>query len=327
MPRPSALFAMTAALAASVSLPAHADMMFNRIASFAVADNLPADIDGNTETSSEIIAASEDGTMLAYSDSPLGAVGFVDITDPRTPKAGGIVRIDGEPTSVTIVGGKVLAGVNTSKSYTEPSGNLAVIDIASKAIESSCDLGGQPDSVAVSKDGNFLAVAIENERDEDLNDGEIPQLPAGDLKIFTLTDGVPDCAAMKTVVMTGLAEIAGDDPEPEFVAFNDAGEIAVTLQENNHVAIVDAATGSIVSHFSAGSVSLDKVDTKKDGAIAFTGKVDNAPREPDAVKWLDNNRIVVANEGDYKGGTRGFSIFSKTGEMLFDSGTAYEYEA
>ncbi|MBU0583313.1 MAG: esterase-like activity of phytase family protein [Alphaproteobacteria bacterium] len=327
MPRPSALFAMTAALAASVSLPAHADMMFNRIASFAVADNLPADIDGNTETSSEIIAASEDGTMLAYSDSPLGAVGFVDITDPRTPKAGGIVRIDGEPTSVTIVGGKVLAGVNTSKSYTEPSGNLAVIDIASKAIESSCDLGGQPDSVAVSKDGNFLAVAIENERDEDLNDGEIPQLPAGDLKIFTLTDGVPDCATMKTVVMTGLAEIAGDDPEPEFVAFNDAGEIAVTLQENNHVAIVDAATGSIVSHFSAGSVSLDKVDTKKDGAIAFTGKVDNAPREPDAVKWLDNDRIVIANEGDYKGGTRGFSIFSKTGQMLFDSGTAYEYEA
>ncbi|WP_457939525.1 esterase-like activity of phytase family protein [Mesorhizobium sp. 10J20-29] len=327
MPRPSALFAMTAALAASVSLPAHADMMFNRIASFAVADNLPADIDGNTETSSEIIAASEDGTMLAYSDSPLGAVGFVDITDPRTPKAGGIVRIDGEPTSVTIVGGKVLAGVNTSKSYTEPSGNLAVIDIASKAIESSCDLGGQPDSVAVSKDGKFLAVAIENERDEDLNDGQIPQLPAGDLKIFTLTDGVPDCATMKTVVMTGLAEIAGDDPEPEFVAFNDAGEIAVTMQENNHVAIVDAATGSIVSHFSAGSVSLDKVDTKNDGAIAFTGKVDNAPREPDAVKWLDNDRIVIANEGDYKGGTRGFSIFSKTGEMLFDSGTAYEYEA
>ncbi|MBU2190464.1 MAG: esterase-like activity of phytase family protein, partial [Alphaproteobacteria bacterium] len=83
----------------------------------------------------------------------------------------------------------------------------------------------------------------------------------------------------------------------------------------------------IVSHFSAGSVSLDKVDTKKDGAIAFTGKVDNAPREPDAVKWLDNDRIVIANEGDYKGGTRGFSIFSKTGQMLFDSGTAYEYEA
>ena len=45
MSRPSTLFALTAALAASVSLPAHADQMFNRIASFAVADNLPAEIE------------------------------------------------------------------------------------------------------------------------------------------------------------------------------------------------------------------------------------------------------------------------------------------
>ena len=51
------------------------------------------------------------------------------------------------------------------------------------------------------------------------------------------------------------------------------------------------------------------------------------PREPDAVKWLDNDRIVIANEGDYHGGTRGFSIFSKAGELLYDSGASYEYEA
>jgi hypothetical protein len=37
-----------------------------------------------------------------------------------------------------------------------------------------CDLGGQPDSVAASPDGRYLAVAIENERDEDLDDGVIP---------------------------------------------------------------------------------------------------------------------------------------------------------
>ena len=57
-------------------------------------------------------------------------------------------------------------------------------------------------------------------------------------------------------------------------------------------------------------MTLEKVDTKKDGAFAFDGKVENAPREPDAVKWLDNDRLVVANEGDYKGGSRGFTIFS-----------------
>ncbi|TIU89312.1 MAG: alkaline phosphatase, partial [Mesorhizobium sp.] len=93
----------------------HADMMFNRVASFAVAGNLPADVEKTTPTSSEIITATEDGMTLVYSDSPLGAVGFIDITDPKAPKAGGIVKIEGEPTSVVVIGGKVLAGVNTSE--------------------------------------------------------------------------------------------------------------------------------------------------------------------------------------------------------------------
>jgi hypothetical protein len=316
---------LTAALMASAALPANADMMFNRVATFAVADNLPADIKKETPTSSEIITATEDGNTLVYSDSPLGAVGFVDITDPKAPKAGGIVKIDGEPTSVVVAGGKVLAGVNTSESKADPSGNLTVIDIASKTIEATCDLGGQPDSLALSEDGKFLAIAIENERDEEVNDGAIPQMPSGNLKIVSLDGGAADCGAIRTVELTGLSEIAPEDAEPEFVAFNEAGEIAVTLQENNHIAIVDAATGKVTSHFSAGSVTLEGVDTRKDGALKFSGKVENTPREPDAVKWIDNDRIVVANEGDWKGGSRGFTIFSKTGEVVYESGASFEY--
>ena len=325
MPRHSTLLALTAALAASVSLPAHADQMFNRIASFAVADNLPADIEKTTPTSSEIITVSEDGNTLVYSDSPLGAVGFIDITDAKAPKAGGIVKIDGEPTSVTVAGGKVLAAVNTSESKAKPSGNLTVIDLASKKIESSCDLGGQPDSVALSADKSFLAIAIENERDEDLNDGVIPQMPSGNLKIVPIAAGVPDCGAIKTVELTGLAAIAPEDAETEFVDVNSLGEIVVTLQENNHIAIVNGKTGEIVSNFSAGAVTLENVDTKKDGRLSFTGKQENALREPDSAKWLDDNRFVVANEGDYEGGSRGFTIFSKTGEVLYESGPSFEY--
>jgi alkaline phosphatase len=326
MPRHSTLFALAAALAASVSLPAHADMMFNRIASFAVADNLPADIEKTTPTSSEIIAVSEDGNTLIYSDSPLGAVGFIDITDAEAPKAGGIVKIDGEPTSVTVAGGKVLAAVNTSQSKASPSGNLSVIDLATRKIEASCDLGGQPDSVALSADKSFLAIAIENERDEDLNDGVIPQMPSGKLKIVPIAAGVPDCGAIKTVELAGLAAIAPEDAEVEFVDVNSIGEIVVTLQENNHIVVVDGKTGDIVSNFSAGSVTLDKIDTRKDGKLSFTGKLESVLREPDSAKWIDDNRFVVANEGDYEGGSRGFTIFSKTGEVLYDSGTSFEYE-
>ncbi|WP_159589335.1 esterase-like activity of phytase family protein [Chelativorans xinjiangense] len=327
MGRHSLFCALASALSVTTAMPAFADMAFNRVATFAVADNLPADMDAESETSSEIITASEDGNTLIYSDSPLGAVGFIDITDPNAPKPGGLLKVDGEPTSVTVVGPNAIAAVNTSASYTDPSGNLLVIDIAGKTAETSCTLAGQPDSVAVSKDGRFLAVAVENERDEDLNDGALPQMPAGSLQIFALNEGAPDCDSVKTVALTGLAEVAPEDPEPEFVDFNGLGEIVVTLQENNHIAIVSAETGEVVSHFSAGSGSVKNVDLLDDKVLRFDQSASDLLREPDAVKWLDDERLVTANEGDYQGGARSFTIFSKTGEVLHDSGTDLEHQA
>jgi hypothetical protein len=48
-------------------------MVFNRIASFPVNTNLPADADQASETSAEIIYVTEDGMTLVYSDSPFAA--------------------------------------------------------------------------------------------------------------------------------------------------------------------------------------------------------------------------------------------------------------
>jgi len=323
MHKPGHLAAFALGLLATTALPVAAAPVFNRIASFPVAHNAP---EAET-TSSEIVAASEDGMTLVYSDSPAGGIGFVDITDPRAPKAAGFLALDGEPTSVTVVGGKVLVGVNTSKSRAEPAGLLAVVDLATKSLETTCDLGGQPDSVAHSDDGSLLAIAIENERDEDVDDGALPQAPSGYLTILPLADGVADCDGLRKVELTGLAEIAPEDAEPEFVAFNGKDEIAVTLQENNHIVIVDGKTGEVTAHFSAGATSLDGVDTKKDGALDFTGSQADVLREPDAVKWLDDERLVVANEGDWNGGSRGFTIFNRDGSVAFESGAAMEMEA
>jgi hypothetical protein len=316
--------ALAAALLASVAMPANADQVFNRIASFPVASNLPAGKDKMSATSAEIVTASEDGNTLIYSDSPLGAIGFVDITDPKAPKALGAVTFEGEPTSVEAVGSKVLAAVNTGKSKANPTGMLAVVDIVSRKVEVTCDLGGQPDSVAISKDKTFAAIAIENERDEDVNDGALPQMPAGDLVIVALKDGTVDCASIKHVDLKGIADVAPEDPEPEFVSINDAGEIAVTLQENNHIVIVDGKTAKVTGHFSAGKVDLEGIDTKTDGQLSFTGKAQGVLREPDAIKWLDDNRLAVANEGDWKGGSRSFTIFDRTGKVLFESGASLE---
>lgn len=224
----SILLGLTAGLLAS---SAYAAPVFNRIASFPVELNSPT----AEATSSEIITASDDGMTLVYSDSPAGGIGFIDITDTKAPKAAGFLSLDGEPTSVTIIGSKVYAAVNTSESKANPSGKLVVVDLATKAIETTIDLGGQPDSITHSKNNDIIAIAIENERDEEVNDGDIPQMPAGYLVLLNLKDGVVDAASLKKVDVTGLAAVAGDDPEPEFVAFNGLDEVALTLQERKSV--------------------------------------------------------------------------------------------
>lgn len=316
-------FGVTSALALMAAMPALAEMNFNRVATFATPDNMAEGEDRARVTSAEIISASPDGMTLIYTDSPLGVVGLIDITDPKAPKALGNIDVDGEPTTAKIIGGMAFAGVNTSADYVNTSGKMVAIDLATKAITAECELGGQPDSVAAAKDGSFLAIAIENERDEDLNDGKIPQMPAGYVVKLPIKDGAMDCAALQKIEVTALAAVGGDDPEPEFVDINDAGEIVVTMQENNHIVVI-GADGTVASHFSAGAVDLDGIDTKRDGRLDFTSKREGVLREPDGVKWLDADHFAVANEGDYEGGSRSWTIFKKDGTVVYESGASYE---
>ena len=96
--------------------------------------------------------------------------------------------VDGEPTSVVIRGRKALVGVDTSPSKDKPSGHLAIVDLDRKAVDGDLRPAG-PARLAGqgTPDGKFLAIAIENERDEEVNDGAIPQLPGGNLTIIGRT--------------------------------------------------------------------------------------------------------------------------------------------
>ncbi|OWJ79341.1 esterase-like activity of phytase family protein [Haematobacter genomosp. 1] len=318
----SARLLSAASVLALISAPALADS-FNRISTFPVIANMADGEDVSRASSAEIISVSEDGNRLIYTDSPLGVLGLIDITDPRAPRPLGNVALNGEPTTAHIIGDRAVVAVNTSESYTRPSGRLVTVDIASAKEIASCDIGGQPDSVAVAPDGNFVAIAVENERDEDAGDGALPQMPAGFVLKLPLNGGAVDCARLQRIELTGLAAIGREDPEPEFVDINAAGEIVVTLQENNHIVVI-GADGRVASHFSAGEVVLNGVDTKTDGRLSFTETTAPLRREPDGVKWIDADHFAIANEGDWKGGSRGFSIFRKDGTLIHDSGTSLE---
>lgn len=280
----------------------HRAVAFERTATFPVFQNRPAGEDPAAETVAEISATSEDGRTLVYTDAAGKRIGFLDISRADRPRGLGTLSLselgdaEDEPTSVSVVGQYVLVVVNTSASYTDPSGRLDVISLRDRKRVASHALGGQPDSVAISKDKRYAAIAIENERDEEATptggeEGDLPQLPAGFVQIVDLKGGSPakwrvrsvpltqkDGRALPELVAAGITEPT--DPEPEYVSINGRNQLAVTLQENNGIVLVDVPTGKVTKAFGAGTVSVDGIDTVKDGTIDLTGSITDVPREP-----------------------------------------------
>jgi hypothetical protein len=353
-----AALAVTAG-ALSATGPAHADQRksadhapqrptaFERTATYPVFQNRPAGEDAASETVAEISATSEDGRTLVYTDAAAKRIGFLDISDAGRPRGLGTLSLatlgnaEDEPTSVSVVGRYVLVVVNTSASFTDPSGRLDVISLRSRERVASYDLGGQPDSIALSEDKRYAAIAIENERDEEATpaggeEGDLPQAPGGFVQIVDLKGASPagwsarkvpltqaDGSALPVLAAAGIAAPA--DPEPEYVSVNGRGQLVVTLQENNGIVTIDLASGRITKAFSAGTASVSGIDTVEDGVIDQTGSLTDVPREPDAVGWIDDRYLATANEGDWMGGTRGWTVFdSRTGRVVWDAGNSFE---
>ena len=310
----------TVALAAPVALSAPATAHPRRDGEFRRLATVPAYLNSGIgdEAAAEISTVTGDGRTVVYTDSPGERLGFIDITDPSKPRPSGTLAVDGEPTSVAHLGHLLLAGVNTSASFADPSGKLLVIDDRTRKVVRSLDLGGQPDSVAVAPSGRYIAVAIENERDEDVDDGAIPQAPAGWLSVVDTRTW-----SVARVSLSGLAAVAPGDPEPEYVSINARDEAVVSLQENNHLAVVSLRTRKVVSHFSAGTVTVEGVDTLDDDRIVLDGSI-TAKREPDGVAWITDDLFATANEGDYEGGSRGWTVFDRRGKVVWDAGNTLE---
>ncbi len=343
---PATSTATSASTTTAAAAAAPAGRLFDRVATYPVFQNVPAGVDPDEETVAEISTVVDDGTTVVYTDAPGKRIGFVDLTDPAAPVGAGTVELaelgnaDDQPTSVAAVGDYVLVVVDESGGdFTAPSGRIDVIRVSDREVVRSLDLGGQPDSIAVSADEQYAVVAMENQRDEDAappggEEGELPQLPAGALQVLDLgTD-----PATWTATEVPLVEADGDplpalldaglyapeDPEPEYVDINDDDQVVVTLQENNGVVVVDLPTRELVTAFSAGEAAVSNVDTTDNGLFDADDAI-VVPREPDSVQWVGDGLVATANEGDLFGGSRGWSVFDvTTGEVVWDSGNTME---
>jgi hypothetical protein len=342
---------IAAVLTSALAVPAFGnggnDGRFRRIATFPVYLNTcngQPDSCIDEETLAEIVAASKDGKTLIYTDAATDNIGFVDITDPSNPQPAGLLAVGGQPTSVAVAGHYALAAVDTSPDFVNPSGHLHIVHIATRTIVRTIDVGGQPDSVAISPDGKYAVIVIENQRNEEfcvggVFDGQeadeddcidgggvlggLPQLPAGFLVVVTLK-GQPAQWQTANVDLTGLAAKFPEDPEPEYVDINKDNVAVVTLQENNSIVLVHLPSGK-KKGYTAGTVDLKKIDIEENDLIEPDGQISGILREPDGVNWISEWEFATADEGDFAGGSRGFTIFEKGGKVTFKSGNDLEH--
>ncbi len=336
---PAAPAAASAATDAAVPAGESAEgRAFHRLATLPAYENqLAADPDADitAPTVAEISTVTADGNTVIHTDAEAGGIGFVDITDPENPTADGFKPTDGSPTSVYATEAFIIVVTDKSEDYVNPVGKVEFWDPETRELIHGVELKGQPDSIDVSPDQATAMIAMENQRDEDLGDGGLPQMPAGELAVIDLS--VEDITtltadAISYTDLTGLSGIdTPEDPEPEYVKFSpDGSKVALTLQENNAVVILDA-TGAVIDHFSAGAVSVDGIDTDEDGDLSLDGSITDAVREPDAIGWIGNDHVATANEGDWKGGSRGWTVFGADpeaegfGEVVWDAGNTFEY--
>lgn len=289
----------------------------------------------------EIASSTPDGQRLVVTEADAGSISILDISDTSRPALLQTVSFKSlsdkaEVTSVAVTpnGKYALAVIRTGDTMQLANpGLLAVVDLESYKIAKTYDLGIGPDSVAVSKDGRYAVIAIEDEELDPVTDeydypnakrpGSITVMEFADGEVLngTLTDLPVDLSGVKDAIYP-------HEPQPEYVAINEAGTTAaVTLQENNAIAIVDLASKKVTRVFSLGTTK-HAADLENDGRVSFSSTM-TGRFEPDGIAFSpDGRHVITANEGDLgknefddgvKAGGRSIAVWDLEGNLVYDS--------
>ena len=294
---------------------------------------------------SEIISVRHrDG--LAVLTNIAGSVDVLDLSNPNAPIRVRRVNVDtsaGTPNSAAVHPHDDFFLVVLGRAGQQ--GEVAAYRLSDGSFIASGLVGIQPDSIAISPNGQHAVIANEAEAaGEGLNGGD------GSVSIVNLANfdsrtsqelevtnialpsqaGVPGFSTQRT---DDIGRLTVDNTpatlEPESVAFSKDSRFAyVTLQENNGVVRVTLRTGELV-FFGLGTTT-HAADLIVDGAYLPSDLL-TAFREPDGIALDQTGKIfVTADEGDTRDaggsgaprGGRTVSVFdARSGQLLGDTGS------
>ncbi len=306
-----------------------------------------------------LVVGAKTATLVAIEDNALTVEGTWTLTDEFLPAGSADAELTG--VSISPDGAFALIGVKDADdanldTFDEMPGKVVALSLPDLEPLGHVTVGRGPDSVAIAPNGQFAAVANEDEEnEEDLTNLENG---AGTVSIIDLRRGPNRMTQIEVPIPPDNIPFFPHDPQPETVRIAaDSSFIVATLQENNAVARIEIPsplprrlTHDIfsVQNFDVGvRTGFGLVQDKVEEGSCRSGSYDlslrqefTSAREPDGIAITPDGRYFVTADEDnltnvnnqsYEGiplsphGTRSISVFdATTGELLGDSGNSIE---
>ena len=290
----------------------------------------------SSELGAEIVSY-DPGTQRAFVTVGSG-VEVLDLSNPAEVVAHSAIEVTGggSVTSVAVHGGVLAAAVQAEDGAAN--GMVSFYDTETLLQVGSAEVGVQPDMVTFSPNGQYVLTANEGEPNDDYS-----MDPAGTVSIIDVSGGVGSSSVTTVGFDPAAFDLAGlmtqglrvfgpgsslaEDVEPEYIAVSaDSSTAYVTLQENNAIAEVNIAQGTVTAILPLGfkdhSMAGNELDaSNRDAGINIRNWDVLGMYQPDAMASYTaadgQMYLVTANEGDARD-YAGFSEETRVGDLTLD---------
>ena len=278
-------------------------------------------VDFDPATGQAFVVNAQAGGVDIYSLAAPANPTFVEELDVAADVAAaidGIAAADlGAVNSVAIHSASNTMAVAIAAEPETNNGYVAFYQASDGTFLAAVEVGALPDSLAISPDGNTVVVANEGQPS-----GDYTIDPDGSISVIDISEGASTVTAANVTAVTFDGLAAADIPgvrisgpggdiaaalEPEYVAISDDSATAyVSLQENNAIAEVDLATGTLTDVWALGfkdhrSPGNELDVSNRDDVINIRNWPVYGVYMPDSVATYTVNGVpyvVTANEGD-----------------------------